>query len=81
MILRGPGDAIEGERLVAVGRKVTRPIVIPFSSRHRAIQVIIYGTPARCYISKPIRILKEAESAGNTTRTRGGFIRTGIGKL
>jgi len=63
MILREPGDAVEGERLVAIGRKVTRPIVIPSTSRHRAVQVIIYGTPARCYVSKPIRILRNPQGA------------------
>jgi hypothetical protein len=59
VILRGQGDAVEGERLVAVGRKITRPIVIPATGRHRAVQAVIYGIPARCYISKPIRILEE----------------------
>jgi hypothetical protein len=59
VILRGQGDAVEGERLVAVGRKITRPIVIPAMGGHRAVQAVIYGIPARCSISKPIRILEE----------------------
>jgi len=59
MILRRRGDAVEGERLVAVGRKISKPIIIPETARHRAQQVHIYGTPAKCYIDKPIRILSK----------------------
>lgn len=59
MILRGLGDAVEGEKLVAVGRRVSKPIIIPATARHRAQQVYIYGTPAKCYIDKPVRILKK----------------------
>jgi len=59
MILRGRGDVVEGEKLVAVGRRVSKPIVIPATARHRAQQVYIYGTPAKCYIDKPVRILKK----------------------
>jgi len=58
MILRGRGDAVEGEKLVAVGRKISKPIIIPATARHRAQQIYIYGIPARCYIDKPVRILK-----------------------
>jgi hypothetical protein len=59
MILRGIGDAVEGEKLVAVGRKVSKPIIIPATARHRIQQVYIYGTPAKCYIDKPVRLLKK----------------------
>lgn len=59
MILRGVGDAVEGEKLVAVGRKVSKPIIIPATARHRAQQVYIYGNPAKCYVDRPVRILKK----------------------
>ena len=59
MILRGIGDAVEGEKLVAVGRRVSKPIIIPATARHRAQQVYIYGTPAKCYIDKSVRLLKK----------------------
>lgn len=58
MILRNPGDAVEGEKLVAVGRKVSRPILVPPTAKHRAQLVYVYGSPAKCYVDKPIRILK-----------------------
>ena len=58
MILRNPGDAVEGEKLVATGRKVSRPILVPATAKHRAQLAYVYGLPARCYIDKPIRILK-----------------------
>jgi hypothetical protein len=56
MILRGQGDAVEGERLVAVGRKITKPIVIPATARHRGVRAIVYGLPARCYVDKVLRL-------------------------
>lgn len=59
MILRGVGDAVEGEKLVAVGRKISKPIVIPATARHRAQQVYVYGDPVRCFVDKPVRILKK----------------------
>lgn len=59
MILRGIGDAVEGEKLVAVGRRVSKPIIIPATARHRAQQVYIYGIPAKCYIDKSVRLLKK----------------------
>jgi len=59
MTLRERGDAVEGEKLVAVGRKISKPIIIPETARHRAQQVHIYGTPAKCYIAKPVRILSK----------------------
>lgn len=43
MILRGQGDAVEGERL-ATG---TKPIVIPVTARHRGVRAIVYRLPAR----------------------------------
>lgn len=59
MILRSIGDAVEGEKLVAVGRRVSKPIIIPATARHRTQQVYIFGTPAKCYIDKPVRLLKK----------------------
>ena len=57
MILRGQGDAVEGERLVATGRKISKPIVIPATARHRGVRAIVYGLPAKCYIDKVLRLL------------------------
>jgi len=57
MILRGLGDVVEGEKLVAVGRKVSKSIIIPGTARHRAQQVYVYGNPAKCYVDRPVRIL------------------------
>jgi len=57
MILTSMGDAVKGEKLVAIGRKISKPIIISATARHRAQQAYIYGTPAKCYIDKPIKIL------------------------
>jgi len=59
MILRGLGDAVEGKKLVAVGRKISKPIIIPATARHRAQQVYIHGNPAKCYVDRAVRILKK----------------------
>jgi hypothetical protein len=59
MILRGVGDAVEGEKLVAVGRRIYKPIIISATARHGAQQVYIDGNPARCYVERPVRILKK----------------------
>lgn len=50
---------VEGGKLVAVGRKISKPIVIPATARHRAQQVYIYGKPAKCYVDRLVRILKK----------------------
>lgn len=57
MILRNPGDRVEGEKLIAIGRKITKPILIPATARHRGQQAYVYGHPAACYIDKSLRIL------------------------
>lgn len=58
MILRTPGDAVEGEKLIAVGRKITKPILISATAKHRGQQAYIYGLSAICYIDKPLRVAK-----------------------
>lgn len=45
MTLRRVGDAVEGEKLVAVGRKGSKPIIVHATARHRAQQLYIFGTP------------------------------------
>jgi len=62
LILRGPGDAVEGEKLVATGRKISKPFLVTATARHRAQLVYVHGSPARCYIDKPVRILEKRPS-------------------
>lgn len=49
------GDSVAGEKLVAAGRKMSRALVIHGTAQHRAIRVVIWGLPARCYVDKPYR--------------------------
>jgi len=51
------GDSVNGKRLVAVGREVSKTDVIAGSGRHRAQRVVIKGFPAKCYIDIPIQKL------------------------
>ena len=44
---------------VAVGGKISKPIIIPATARHRAQQVYIHGNPAKCYVDRPIKILRK----------------------
>lgn len=50
------GDSVVGEKLAAVGRKVSRVFVITGTSAHRAQRVYVWGKPARCYVDKPVRL-------------------------
>ena len=54
--LRDPGNAVVGEKLVAVGRKIGKVHLIPQTSSHRAQAVYIWGKPARCFIDISIRL-------------------------
>ncbi len=51
------GDSVVGEKLVAMGRKVRRVLVISGGGVHRAQRVFIWGSPARCIVDKPVRRL------------------------
>lgn len=57
MKLTNVGDELEGERLVAVGRKVSKPVLIVGSSAHRAQRIDVFGKPAKCFIDRPLRAL------------------------
>jgi hypothetical protein len=58
MIGRQIGDSIEGERLGCLLRKIRREHIVAGSGRHRAIEIIIEGTPAKAWVLKPLRVLK-----------------------
>ena len=57
-----PKYVLVGEKLVCIARKFSRPKVIRGSSAHRTQRVIAEGTltsPAKCYIEKVARIVKD----------------------
>src|SRR2546427_10090566 len=54
--LHDPGDAVAGEKLIAVGRKISKVHLIPQTSAHRAQAVYVWGKPARCFIDISIRL-------------------------
>ena len=50
---------IVGERIVCYCRKKVAERVVPYTSSHRALEIIIEGrgmTPARCIVIKPWRL-------------------------
>jgi len=57
MIGRQVGDGVEGERLVCTFRRVKRERVVMGSGRHRAMEIVVEGTPAKAWVLKPLRAL------------------------
>jgi len=51
-----PGNFVEGEKLLAWGRKVSRVHLISGSSAHRAQSVTVWGMPAKCMVDKAWRV-------------------------
>ena len=51
-------DSVEGERVVCVCRSIKRQRVIAGSHAHRALELVIEGTPAKCFVLKPVRALQ-----------------------
>lgn len=56
MILIKPGDGIKGERIVCEFRRMTKPIIVAKTHKHRAQRIKIYGLPAEAYIDKPVKL-------------------------
>lgn len=54
-ILYSQGDAIKGERIICVFRKMTKPVIISGTHRHKAQRATIYGIPAEAWIEKPFK--------------------------
>ncbi|HID26406.1 MAG TPA: hypothetical protein EYP22_00945 [Methanosarcinales archaeon] len=54
-ILYEVNDGIAGERIVCVCRKIYSKRVVSGSHSHRALELVINGTPAKCFILKPVR--------------------------
>lgn len=57
MIGRRPGDGIEGERLGCKFRRIRAERVVVGSGQHRAVEMVIEGTPAKAWVLKPLRAL------------------------
>ncbi len=57
MILTGVSDGIQGERIVCVCRRIRSQRVVHGSHAHRAMEIVVEGTPVKCFILKPVRAL------------------------
>jgi len=57
MIGRDINDSIEGERVVCICRKLARERVVVGSHAHRAMELVLEGTPVKCFVLKPVRAL------------------------
>ena len=55
---RNINDSVEGERVVCICRKIAKQRVVVGSHAHRALEVVLEGTPVKCFVLKPVRALK-----------------------
>jgi hypothetical protein len=60
-ILYRKGDGVEGEALVAFFRKMKGLSVIVGSGKDRQQEVILIGTPVRCFINKEVRSMERGK--------------------
>lgn len=51
-------DRIEAEKIRCVGRHISKPRLIQWSSRHRAMEIFVDGRPAVAEAVKTWRVLK-----------------------
>jgi hypothetical protein len=58
MLLHNAHDGVKGERIVCICRSIKRQRVVPGSHAHRAIEIVVEGTPAKCFVLKPVRSLQ-----------------------
>ncbi len=52
-------DKVEAEKIRYVGRRMSKPRLIQWSSRHRAMEVFVEGRPAIAEAVRTWRVLKE----------------------
>lgn len=51
------GDSIKGDKIVGEARKISRPIIIPKTGRHKAQQITLWEN-AFCVVEKKLRFIK-----------------------
>jgi len=49
-------ERIVGERIICTGRRISKPRLIHYTHRHRALQVTVEGSPATAEVVKAWRI-------------------------
>lgn len=52
-------DRIEAEKIRCVGRRISKPRLIQWSSRHRAMEIFVGGLPAVAETVKTWRVLRD----------------------
>lgn len=51
-------DRVEAEKIRCVGRSISKPRLIQWTSRHRAMEVFVEGRPAVAEAVRTWRVLK-----------------------
>jgi len=52
-------ERIEGKKIRCVGRRLSRPRLIHFTGRHRAIEIFVEGKPAVAEVVKIWKVVKK----------------------
>ena len=52
-------ERILRERIVCIGRRISKPKLIHYTHRHRALEVTVEGHPAKAEVVKAWRIKKQ----------------------
>jgi DNA-directed RNA polymerase subunit RPC12/RpoP len=51
-------DRIKAEKIRCVGRRISKPRLIRWTSRHRAMEIFVEGRPAVAEVVKTWRVLR-----------------------
>ena len=55
-VLRREGDEVQGERIICEFRKKKKEVVVPLTSGHRGMRMVITGLPASARIDRAYRL-------------------------
>ena len=55
MILKELGDEVQGARILCIYQKRSKEQVVPVSGHRRGKSMIVWGSPTRAIIEKPLR--------------------------
>lgn len=53
-----PSEKIEGEKIRCVGRWISKPRLVQWTSRHRAMEIFVEGRPAIAEVVRVWRVLR-----------------------
>ena len=58
-VLQKEGDEVQGERIICEFRKKRKEVVVPLTSGHRGMRMVILGLPARAKIDRAYKLRRQ----------------------